>query len=414
MKHSLVLFSFLSLMALSAGCSPADPGEQSLSMNETQPLPDNPADTIPASTNAASDAVFMEKMVLRDPARGNMPAIELLVPREWEVDGGINPVPPAYGMIPYMADVTVKAPDKRAVRFYGNLEFGYADGIQLQAFTPYHGRPFMPLFQSLGDFWLYLVKVAPHQDYTDVKVISEERLPELTEMVQKHLSSLYRNTQQENMQLQMTGQRKSFDVHARKLVIQYKDKGTPVEATIFATVRHAIYHNPGGSIRAAMWNLDNMYAVAGPVGSDYLNDPELAAIVRSKRNRPEWDATIQEWYLRKNQQIVREGQARIAAAARQAATTRSSNSEDILDMSFNSWKRRNDMNSAGHASSINSIHEQTTYAQPSGGTVNLPSYYQNVYTDRLGNYILHNDANYEINTDPNVNSREWTRIEPVR
>jgi hypothetical protein len=289
-----------------------------------------------------------------------MPAMELLLPKGWEIEGGVQQAPPAYSMIPYMADITVKAPDKRAVRFYGILEFGYADGIQLQSFTPYQGRPFMPLFSSLGDFWKHLVRVAPHPDYTDVRIVKEERLPELTRMVQDQLSSLYRSAEQENMQLQMTGQRKSFDVHARKLVIQYKDKGVPVEATIFATVRHAIYYNPGGSIRAAMWNLDNMYAVAGPVGTDYLNDPVLAAIVRSKRNNPDWNATVQQWYLMKNRQIVREGRARIAAAARQAATVQTSKSDDILDMSFNSWKRRNEMNSAGHSSTINSIHEETT------------------------------------------------------
>jgi len=383
---------FLSLFVIAVGCSPGESREQP----------------------SGSAAVYMEKAVLPDPARNQMPAMEVLVPKGWELEGSVQAVAPAYSMIPYLADITVKAPDKRAVRFYGLNEFGYADGVHLQPFTPYQGRPFMPLFPSLGDWWQFVVRVAPHPDYSDVRIIGEERLPELSKLVQQQLAPLYQSTRQENMQLAMAGERKTFDVHARKLVLQYKDRGVPVEATVFATVRHAIYYRANGLIRAAMWNLDNMYAVAGPVGSDYLNDPVLAAIVRSKRNLPEWDAAIQQWYLMKNRQIVREGQARIAAAARQAAASHTAKSDDILDMSFNSWKRRNDMNRSGHSASINAIHGQTTFANPSGGTVNLPSYYQNVYTDQLGNYVLHNDANYQINTDPAFNGREWTRVEPVR
>ncbi len=156
-----------------------------------------------------------------------------------------------------------------------------------------------------------------------------------------------------------------------------------------------------------------MYAVYGPVGTDYLQDPVLAAIVRSRRALPDWSAAVQQWYMLKNRQIVAEGR-RIAAQARQAAAARSSRSDDILDMSFRSWQRRNAMNDAGHASTIRGIHEETTYAMPSGGTVDLPSYYQNVYADGLGNYVLHNDANYQINTDPSFNGRSWERIRPVR
>jgi hypothetical protein len=239
-------------------------------------------------------------------------------------------------------------------------------------------------------------------------------LPEATQLIRRQLASLYQNTAQENASLAMSGERKTFDAHARQLVIQYEDQGTPVEATIFASVRHSMYFYPNGRIRAAMWNLDNMYAVFGPVGTDYLNDPELAAIVRSRQEMPDWQVAVQQWYLMKNRQIVAEGQARIAAAARSAAVTSSSQSEDVLDISFNGWKKRNAMTDAGQAATVNSIHERTTYATPAGNTVNLPSYYRNVYTDRQGNYILHNDANYQINTDPAFNSRDWQRIEPVR
>jgi hypothetical protein len=362
---------------------------------------------------SGGDAVLLEEHVVRDPGRGNMPAIRLLVPEDWTLEGQIAPAP-AYGAIPYLSDITVEAPDKRGVRFWGINEFGYADGVRLRPLTPYHERPFMPIPSSLGEFWTTMFQLNPGPGIRDLEIVDEQQLPELTKLVREQLAQLYRNTEQENMQLRMRGERKTFDVHARKLVIRYEDEGTPVEATIFATVRQSIYFYANGAIRAAMWNLDNMYAVFGPVGTDYMEDPVLAAIVRSKKALPDWSAAVQQWYLMKNRQIVAEGRARIAAQARQAATARASQGDDILDMSFNSWKRRNAMSDAGHASTIRGIREETTYAMPSGGTVDLPSYYQNVYSDGLGNYVLHNDANYQINTDPTFNGREWQRIRPVR
>jgi hypothetical protein len=371
------------------------------------------AGTQTAAAPAAEGAVLLTPALVRDPARNDMPAYRLMVPEGWTVSGGVTAPQPAYSMIPYFSDVTVEGPDGRGARFYGVTEFGYADGVQLPLFTPYQGRPFFPLQPSLGAFWQQVFAISPQPGVTDLEVVSEDVLPEATELVQQHLASLYESTRRENAQLAMSGQQKSFDVHVRRLVIRYRKDGQPIEATVFATVRHAIYRYMNGMIRAAMWNLDGMYAVFGPVGSDPLNDPVIAAVVRSRQELPEWQVAVQRWYLMKNRQIVAEGQARIAAAARAAASSASQTSSDVLDISFNGWKRRNAMNDAGQASSVRGIHERTTYATPSGSTVDLPSFYQNVYADGQGNFVLHNDANYQINTDPAFNSRDWQRVDPV-
>lgn len=360
------------------------------------------------------ESVHLETQVIPDPARQNMAAMRVLVPKGWEVKGGIKPTPPGYQMLPYLADITLKAPDGRGVRFFGINEFGYADGVNLPPYAPFQGRPFFPLQPSLGDFWLLASRVAPAPGISDVEVVSEEVLAETTELVRRQLAALYQSTEEENARIARYGQHKTFDVHARRLTLRYRDQGRPIEATVFATVRHSIYRYQGGPIKAAMWNLDNMYAVFGPAGTDYLNDPVLAAMVRSREVSQAWQQAVQEWYLRKNRQIVAQGQAAIARAARAAARNRASTSSDILDSSFESWKRRQGMQDEGHARAINGIHERTTYGTPDGGRIDLPANYRHVYTNRLGDYVLHNDANYEVNTDPALNSQEWTRVEPVR
>ena len=162
-----------------------------------------------------------------------------------------------------------------------------------------------------------------------------------------------------------------------------------------------------------MWNLNNMYSVGGAPGSGFLEDPVLATVVRSRRINKDWAYAIDQFYQNRKQMIIREGIAPAAAARNSWQNTRSTQSEDVLDISFNGWKKRNSLNNAGHSSTINSIHERTTYATPSGSQVNLPSYYRQVYTDGNGNYILHNNANYQINSDPRFNQQNWQQINPV-
>lgn len=397
-----------------------------------EPTPSAPATTVvdqgtgerpaqsPASPQSerpvagASDAVLFEQHEFTDSARGKMPAYRLLVPKGWEVEGGVTKVSSAYSMIPSFSQFSVRAPDGRGAMFWGMLEFGYADGFAYPVFTPFDGRPFFPLQPSLGEYWLRTFEHSPAPGVTKLEIVSEVVLPEATKRVREQLAPLHESTVQENRQLATIGESKEFHAEARQLVIRYDQDGKRIEATIFATWRHAIYRFADGSIRAAMWNLDHMYAVFAPVGTNPLEDPVLATIVRSRQEVPEWQAAIQRWYLEKNQQIIAEGNARIAAAARAAATTRTSQSQDVLDISFQGWKSRNAANDAGHAASINGIHERTTYVNPSGTTVDLPSYYRNVYTDGQGNYVLHDDANYEINTDPTFNGRDWQRIEAQR
>lgn len=360
------------------------------------------------------EATSFREVEFRDEARGNIVAQRILVPNGWTTEGGIIPSSPALKMIPVFTDIAVKAPDKRSVRFYGLLEFGYADGVQLPLLSPYLGRPFFPPQKSLGDFWLLMSRHHPAPGISNVRIISEEVLPEATELVRKQLAPLYQRTEQENRQLAFSGQRKTFTTEARKLVMQYDDEGVEVEAVVFAVISDAVYRYANGRVKAGMWTINYMYAMAAPVGTDPTTDPVLAAIVQSRRIDPEWQAAIQRDYMRIGQNIISEGRAKIAAASRAAAQTKIQQSDDVLDISFNGWKKRSAMSDAGQARQVNAIHERTTYAHPGGETIRLPSYYQNVYTDGQGNYVLHNNANYQINTDPVFNDRNWQQIEEVR
>ena len=88
--------------------------------------------------------------------------------------------------------------------------------------------------------------------------------------------------------------------------------------------------------------------------------------------------------------------------------------QEISNIIVGGYQRREAIRDAGHERFIDAIREVTPYQTPGGETVKLPSFYEHVYTDNNGRYILHNDAGYEPNRDDAVNGVRWERIEPRR
>lgn len=367
------------------------------------------AQTAPVPSEAA---VFTEH-VIQDAGRGNFPAFRFLVPQDWAVTGSVSPSGPALHSIPYVSEIRIEAPDGRFAAFIPHMEFGYSDLIQLQPMQPYEGRLYYRQPESLGAFAAQVLQLAPEQGITNFQVVSEDVMPQETESVRKFHARAYRDTENFNQREgPMVGQRQHYDIHVRKLVARYNRDGKAIEETTIASISSTAFTFATGAVKAAMWSME-VFSVGGPAGSDYLNDPQLATVLRSKRVNPDWQYAIDQWYAGQRQKIIAEGAAKAALARKTWQNTRTRQSDDVLDISFKGWQKREGMKDAGQANQVNMIHERTTYATPAGQNVNLPSYYRNVYTDGQGTFVLHNNSNYQINTDPAFNSRDWQRAQPV-
>lgn len=370
-----------------------------VTLTQTEPVP--------------SEAAVFNEHIVRDKGRGDFPAFRFLVPKGWAVTGGVSPSGPALHSIPYLSDIRIEAPDDRFVAFIPHIEFGYSDQIQLQPMQPYDGRLYYRQPASLGAFASQVLQLSPEQGITNFQVVSEDVMPQATESVRKFHARAYRDTENFNTREgPMAGQRQHYDIHVRKLVARYNKNGSPIEETTVAAISSTAFTFADGSVKAGMWSME-VFSVGGPAGSDYLIDPQLATILRSKRINPDWEYAIDQWYAGQRQKIIAEGAAKAALARKSWQNTRAQQSDDVLDISFKGWQKRTGMKDAGQANEVNMIHERTTYATPAGQNVNLPSYYRNVYTDGQGTFVLHNNSNYQINTDPVFNSRDWQRAQPV-
>lgn len=368
----------------------------------------------PIPTNAVTaNSVVMRDFALRDVSRNNAPAFTVLVPEGWTTEGEITQIP-NYHILPYYGSLEIKGLDGRHVSFAPMFEFGYSDNVNLGPFQPYKGRPYMRIPNSLGEFLAIAARSDPESKMTDIKIVSEEVLPEATDMVRRANAAIFQMSEKEDRRAAAIGERWTYDVHVRQLVMQFTEGGQRLESTVFATISNTVISQANGAVREGKWNIWDSYSVGGPVGTDYTNDPLLAAIVRSWRMNPDWAYAVEQWQAGKRQQIYREGIAAAAAANKGWSNTRGKQSESVLDISFKGWKNREKITAGGQANTVNMIHERTTYATPGGNQVNLPSFYQNVHSNGQGTYVLNNNANYNIATDPAFNNFNWQRLQQVR
>ncbi|MDQ8201821.1 hypothetical protein [Pelagicoccus sp. SDUM812003] len=374
---------------------------------------DSVEETRTSVSTPQSPAMRFKDQPVLDVSRNRVPAYFVFVPDGWKQEGKFEQFQ-AYHNVPYFGSIDVKAPDGRAFSYLPLLEFIYTDFAQLPFMQPYEGRPAFRQPTSLGEIMLSIVQANPQSPISNVQIVSEEPAPELIEMARRNARPILQQIEIDNRQAGQFGERQTYQIDARKLVLRYEENGKQIESTNFATITNYAFVQPNGATRIAKWNILNAIALAGPVGSDYLNDPQLAAVARSVRMNPDWAYAIDQWNQGVRQLAIQEGMAKAAAARQGWQNTAATQGEDVLDISFNGWKSRNASSDRMQSLEVNSIHERTTYSTPSGSTVNLPSYYQNAYTDGQGNYVLHNDALYDINTDPNFNSRDWSRIEEVQ
>jgi len=383
-----------------------------LTLLVTTACSDSDAEPGNSATPVKSGTVFKEHQIT-DPGMNNIVATTVLVPEGWQVEGGMTRPAPQFFNMPVMLDIKFTAPDGRQVRQFPTYRFEYNYQRPQEHFSPtMSGNMYLPLFESMGSWMLEMIRLFPDEAVSKVRLIEEQALPEITDTIRRASAQLYQMASQSKSMGMQTGIYFDFDAQATRVVLQYEQDGQKLEESIllvWQSLVNYVYGQPSGGT----WGINQMYSLRGPVGSDYLNDPQMMAILHSARPNPVWVNEMQKHWAEmariRNKGAQQRRQQSYAAHQKRMQTL-----NETSDIIANGWKSRSQMSDAGHSAYIDSIHEVTPYQTPAGKTVKLPSFYKHVYTDSNGHYLLNNDPNYQPNTDPAVNQREWQRIPQMR
>lgn len=361
--------------------------------------------TTPDGGTAGSPTAFRRHEV-REPSLGQT-AYTLLVPKGWTLEASTQRTPPALERMFALTQVSVEAPDGRAFFSLPAFRMFYKRGAYAQPMQPLQGFFFSPPPPSVGRWLFDLARQNLDPEIRNLQLVSEDDVPEITALLRQQYQPLIQQKQSFLRQMG-SGMQGSYDVGATLLRMTYEKNGRAMEQNAIVLWNlDTTYAN--GQLDLAIWGPLAIRGFAGPAGTDYANDPVLATISHSFQPTPAWAQAERQYFAGLNRPAPSSPAPATAAAAAAA-----SGGSDVLDIMHRGWQKREGIKDAGQAASVRGIHEQTAYATPGGGTVNLSSHYNHAYTDGQGNYLLHNDANWNLNTDPNFNQGHWQRLDPTR
>jgi hypothetical protein len=343
----------------------------------------------------ANGPIAFRQHAVQLPAERPITAMTFLVPEGWQVQGGMQRTPFELRNMFALTDLEISAPDGRSIHFYPGMSFTYSQMTQAQPLQPSGGSFFLAPPRAFSEWILYLNQLSPSPTVTDLRLVSEEPMPQ----VRERFLALYGQQLQEWRQIAGQGGEPFGDIHASRIVFTYNENGRAMEETFLVAWR-VMGVNMANLGVTCDWAILDMRSLAGPAGTNYLNDPALVTIGHSLRFSPEYFQAMHDYYV----QTFRRPPLRTVAKAQE-------DGESISDIIHKGWKTRNALTDTGQERMVDMIHERTPYAAPDGRTVHLSSHYQRVFSDGQDRYILTNDANWDPRLDPNFNSGQWQPLQ---
>lgn len=331
---------------------------------------------------ALPKSLRLKQVEFRDVNMGNMVAYTQLVPKGWKAEGQVQW---SGGPTPHpQRKIEIKAPNGVEVQYIPAMKFEYielspqfvAQARQFGQQLPRMPQPNLPPPQDVGA-WLADVLMKASHEVTNARVVHSRR-----------------DHDREQVLLQMLGPNSGCTSH--QIQIAYDKNGEPflTDVTLMLQVLPLSAFSAG---RAVNWAIYIDHAAAYPEALYETFRPVALTVIGSQRSTPQWFAAKTRTLSQLSQQrhanamklIEQNGRARARATDQQMA----------------SWRKQQSANDRMHKKFVNSIHDTSDYALPSGGSVNLPSAYNHVYRTRGGDYLL---------SETHLNSAGLTKLSPQR
>ncbi|MEM6458535.1 MAG: hypothetical protein AAF710_03995 [Planctomycetota bacterium] len=377
---------------------------------DPQPVPAE-RQPAPAASSADTPTVF-KKHTVTDPGMHNQPAFTMLVPEDWAIEGGMIRPGNQYFANTVFMNLELAAPDGRAVQFLPTMSFEFSNRQPAQNFSPTRsGNFYYPLPESPGKWLMEVAQAQPDPDVTNLRLVSEEPEPTMTQQLQQQSATMYQIAQQQNQTGAQLGMQTAFDTQATVVKLRYTEKGVELEEQVLVAWQYYIRF-VNGQLEGGNWAITTMISLRGPVGSDYLTDPEMMTVFRTLRPDPKWQAEMNRHYA-EMARIQRRGQEQRQRDWQRHNAKMQQIRQETNDIIATGHANREAIRDAGHQRQVDAVREVTPFDVGDGTQVEIPNHYENVYTDGAGRFVLTNDLNYNPNRDLNL-SGSWDPIQPAR
>lgn len=327
-----------------------------------------------------------------DQAGTGLKCFQILIPAGWQNQGGLqwqtnNPGRPVVLMFRFYNPVGAEA-----LEFIPTQSFYWTSDPLNQAIKPqgsiYYGNEVRPPLDAPSA--LTQIILPRFRNIPGLQTAAPQRITELPELMRT-------SSPAPNVVVQAEGAR---------IRLKYPLGGGMAEEEIFTIVEMTRIRNSGmlGVTEMAFWAADFTFACRAAEGRlDGLTDL-FQAMIHSFKFNPQWYAKvlqISQWMAQKEIQHIHQ----IGQFSRQLSQM----SSEISDSSMESYNQRQqvmDRLSTQFSQYMRGVDE---YHDPNlGGSVELPSGYQQAWSNPLGEYWLTDDPNFDPNRDANGT---WTPLD---
>jgi hypothetical protein len=321
-------------------------------------------------------------------------AFTMLIPNDWQSEGNIkwildNPAMPVGG------EFRAWNPDgAEEFHLFPNQAFFSSDNPMIQQTFPSGSRYFGALVHPpLGPVEALKEIALPkfRSDTENLKVISEQELPELSRSFETGTDPA-------------TGVTTSAE--GGKIRVEYTLNGIQMEDEMYCIIQsqdipvQTLY----GTTRNINWYMtyiESFRAEKGKLDSQSKTFQTISYFARTDVN-----------WLNKYNQVVNyliQRQIQQIQSLGELSNIVSQTSNDISDSSFEAWQKDQNIKDRMADDFSNSIRGIQSYGNPiDGSTVELPSGYNSVWTNSLGEYIFSDSLSYNPNTESNLNWQQMT------
>jgi len=323
-----------------------------------------------------------------------MEAFRMLIPSEWQFEGGIKWVLDNPGM-PASAGFRVWNPKgTEEFEVFPTQPFFWTNNQMTLSMFPigsrYFGNEVAPLARPV-EALKQIVLPRFRQNVSDLRIVKEQSLPDLAKAVGAGTQS------QPGVSVSADG---------GKIRIEYNQKGNTIEEEIYTVVQSMAFpiQTMAGVVTNINWYVDHIFSFKAEKGKLDVHSKTFQAIAYSFELSPKWFAKynqVVEYLIQKQiQQIHSVGQlSRII----------SQTSNEISEMSMKSFYERQAVNDKIADSFSQYIRGVDKYYNPiEEKNVELPAGYDNVWTNSLGEYVLSESPSFNPNIGSNLN---WQKIE---
>ncbi len=322
-------------------------------------------------------------------------AFSLLMPVDWVMEGGIqwrldNPAFPAYGA------VKVRHPQgTEEFEIFPNLPFFWTNNPMVRSTHPPGSKYFGSVVREPVGAEQALRQIVLPAFRDGARVVDAKPVPELAKMVRE-------------MQARSQPQAR-ITADAARVRVEYEASGREMEEEIFAVVQNFSFsmQTLQGVVTNQNWWVDYLFSFKAGKGKLDAAAGVLQTVAFSfKLDR--------NWYNRYSQlvEMLIQRQIRHIRTLGEISRMISQTSSEIREDRLRQWEKDQAVRDRLNEEFSRSIRGVDAYHDPNkGGLVELPSGYENAWTNRLGEYILSESPSYNPNVGSNV---EWTRIERRR